>query len=336
MDGVTDHPYRYIQKKYGNPDVVYTEFTSVEGVCHGADRLLQDFLFDETQRPIVAQIYGTTPQFFRETATLLCQLGFDGIDINMGCPAKNVAHSGAGAALITTPDLAKTIVTQTKAGVTDWAEGKSAINCSHISETIAKEVQKRHTALPAEYQSRNQVIPVSVKTRIGYDKPMAAEWVQHLLEVEPAVIALHGRTLKQQYSGLADWDEIARAAEVIKHTNTLVFGNGDTKNRNHAVELSQKYNIDGVLIGRSSFGNPYVFLPEGERPKKNIFQVALEHTQLYQDTYAHHERYSFLPMRKHLGWYVRSIPNAKEVRRQLFQTNTTDDVKHVFLAYNLL
>ena len=98
MDGVTDQPFRHIQKKYGNPPVVYTEFTSTEGVCHGAEQLLSDFLYDETQRPIIAQIYGTTPEFFRQTTILLCELGFDGIDINMGCPAKNVAHSGAGAA----------------------------------------------------------------------------------------------------------------------------------------------------------------------------------------------------------------------------------------------
>src|SRR5262245_47814010 len=95
MDGVSDHPFRQIQKKYGQPAVVYTEFTSVEGVCHGADRLLKDFLFDESQRPIIGQIYGTTPEYFRQTSIVLCELGFDGIDINMGCPAKNVAHAGA-------------------------------------------------------------------------------------------------------------------------------------------------------------------------------------------------------------------------------------------------
>ncbi|MDQ5950783.1 MAG: hypothetical protein QG639_59, partial [Patescibacteria group bacterium] len=129
MDGVTDQPFRFIQKKYGKPAVVITEFTSVEGVCHGASPLLKDFQFDESQRPVVAQIYGTTPDFFRQTAIILCELGFDGIDINMGCPAKNVAHSGAGAALIQTPDLAQEIIRAVQQGISEWKNGATVDNC---------------------------------------------------------------------------------------------------------------------------------------------------------------------------------------------------------------
>ena len=132
MDGLTDHPFRHIQKKYGNPTIMYTEFTSVEGVCHGATQLLKDFLFDETQRPLIAQIYGTTPSYFRQTAILLCQLGFDGIDINMGCPVKNVAHSGAGAALIKTPRLAQEIIAATKQGVINWQNGMREKDCPDL------------------------------------------------------------------------------------------------------------------------------------------------------------------------------------------------------------
>src|SRR3972149_8194050 len=133
MDGVTDHPYRHIQKKYGRPDVVYTEFATVEGFCRGVEKVLDDFLFNEEQRPIVAQIYGTSPQLFREAATALCQMGFDGIDINMGCPAKSVAHSGAGAALILTPKLAQEILKATKAGVGGWQNGKNVRDFCNIT-----------------------------------------------------------------------------------------------------------------------------------------------------------------------------------------------------------
>ena len=120
MDGITDSSFRYIQKKYGSPDVVYTEFATVEGLCRNAIRPLDDLIFDESQRPIVAQIYGKTLDFFRQTAIMVCELGFDGIDINMGCPAKNVAHSGSGAALIQTPELAQAIIKTTQAGVPLW------------------------------------------------------------------------------------------------------------------------------------------------------------------------------------------------------------------------
>jgi tRNA-dihydrouridine synthase len=338
MDGVTDQPFRHIQKKYGNPDVVYTEFTSVEGVCHGAMRLLEDFLYDETQRPIVAQIYGTTPQFFRETATILCELGFDGIDINMGCHAKNVAHSGAGAALIQTPSLAQEIIAETKAGVADYGQGLRARDCEHITEPIWKEVERRHQLLPKRYQER-AAIPVSVKTRIGYGPKVVDEWIPTLMELEPAVIAVHGRTLKQHYGGRADWDAIAKGAEYTKGTDTLYFGNGDVLTYEQAIDKVETYGVDGVLIGRGAFGNPFCFWPpqqfEQETPP-TIYEIALEHCQLYEQTYRHNHKYSFLPMRKHLGWYVKAIPDATTIRQKLFQTNNLQEVKAVFNEYGLI
>ena len=383
MDGVTDQPYRHIQKKYGRPDVIYTEFTSVEGVCHKAERLLRDFLYDETQRPIVAQIFGTTPDYFRQTAVLLCQLGFDGIDLNMGCPAKNVAQSGAGAALIKTPQLAQEIIKATQAGVQDWINGKTARDCPDISAKIATEVEKRHKKLPEEYQKKRQV-PVSVKTRVGFDEKITTGWISILLEVKPTVIALHGRTLRQAYGGEADWEEIGRAVKLAhdfsqknSQPRTLILGNGDVKSYEQAIEKVEKYGVDGVLIGRASFGNPFVFQPKSPnhlsdpefsqnsagmhsifctcsifsqkcrvQKVKNVrrtqstkilkYQVALEHAQLYEKTYAYDERANFLPMRKHLGWYVRGLDGAKEIRSKLFQTNNSQEVEEIFKKYELL
>jgi nifR3 family TIM-barrel protein len=337
MDGVTDHPFRHIVKKYGQPDLIYTEFTSVEGVCHGATQLLEDFLFDESQRPAIAQIYGTTPQFFRETAVILCELGFDGIDINMGCPAKNVAHSGAGAALIRTPELAQEIVRQTKAGVQDYLNGMRAKDCPHIVKSIAAEVERRHQLLSPPYQNLKEV-PVSVKTRVGYDQKIAESWIATLLEVEPVAIALHGRTLKQQYSGFADWDEIGKAVAVAASTPTLILGNGDVKTKEDALQKVAIYGVDGVLMGKGSFGNPAIFKTEEElrtQPLPSIYQIAIEHSQLYQDTYSHREKYSFMPMRKHLGWYIKAIPAAAEIRQKLFRTDSVEDVQAVFAEYGL-
>ncbi len=333
MDGVTDQPYRHIQRKYGNLDIIYTEFTNVEGICHGATTLLKDFLFDETQRPIVAQIYGKTPEYFRQTAIILCELGFDGIDINMGCPAKSVDHSGSGAALIKTPKLAQEIIKASKQGVQDYLNGQRVKDCSDITTEISEVVKKRHGLLPKEYQKARD-IPVSVKTRIGYSTPVVEEWISTLLEMDPAAIAVHGRTLKQQYSGDANWDEIKKAADLCHQTNTIILGNGDIKTLKDINEKVKKYDVDGVLVGRASFGNPFVFVENQDQDNgdvnKDIFKVALEHCKLFEETYSSGLRYNFLPMRKHLGWYVRSIPNAKVVRADLFKTNSSKEVEAVF------
>lgn len=341
MDGVSDHPYRHIQKKYGRPDIIYTEFTNVEGLCHGATSLLKDFIYDETQRPIVAQIYGKTPEYFRQTAIILCQLGFDGVDINMGCPAKTVENSGSGAALIKTPFLAQEIIKATKQGVQDYLNGQRAKDCVDISQEILKKVEDISKGLPKKYQKPRN-IPVSVKTRIGYSGSVVEEWISTLLEMKPAAIALHGRTLKQQYSGEASWNDIKMAANLCKKTDTLILGNGDIQNLEDANSKITKYNVDGVLIGRSSFGNPYIFKKIDNQNNfdvrekttnnlpKNIFQIAIEHSKLFEETYSNDPRYNFMPMRKHLGWYVRSISNAKLVRADLFKTNNSKEVEEVF------
>lgn len=336
MDGVTDHPYRFIQKKYGKSPVIYTEFTSVEGICHGALRLLKDFKYDETQRPIVAQIYGTTPDFFRQTAILLCELGFDGIDINMGCPAKNVAHSGAGAALIKTPLLAQQIIRATYLGIEDYINGKNTADCKNITAEIATEIQKFHHALPEPYKNKRR-IPVSVKTRVGYDSAVIESWIPTLLEESPSAIAIHGRTLAQHYSGLANWDNIARAAEIIHQTTTLVIGNGDAQDFENAIELSQKYNVDGVLLGRATFGNPFALRRNTSVTDPSLFEIALEHAILFENTYSpDNDKFNFLPMRKHLGWYVKNVPNASEIRKEIFAANNSSEVENIFINHRLI
>ncbi|MBV7327011.1 tRNA-dihydrouridine synthase [Chloroflexi bacterium TSY] len=344
MDGVTDHPLRHIQKKYGNPMVVFTEFTSVEGICMGSVRLLKDFLYDETQRPIVAQIYGHTPEYFRQTAIALCQLGFDGIDINMGCPAKSVAHRGAGAGLIKRPQLAQEIVKATKRGVQEWFNGATVCNCADIAAPIAAEIEARQRRLPIQYQERRSV-PVSVKTRVGYEAPVVETWISHLMASEPVAISIHGRTLKQGYGGDADWEAIGKAVELTQGTQTLLLGNGDVQSMQDALEQVRGYGVDGVLIGRASFGNPFVFQQDNvighlgldeDAPQGNrypILNIALEHACLYEETFRGYERYHFPPMRKHLGWYARSVPSAKGLRTNLTKTSSAEEVRAVLEEY---
>jgi len=335
MDGITDSSFRYIQKKYGSPDVIYTEFATVEGLCRNAIRPLDDLIFDESQRPIVAQIYGKTPDFFRQTAIMVCELGFGGVDINMGCPAKNVAHSGSGAALIQTPELAQAIVKATQIGVEEWVNGKTVNDCPDISARIKKQVKLRHQALPTKYQ-QHSAIPVSIKTRIGYSQPSIDTWLPTLLETKPAVIAVHGRTLKQQYGGQADWSMIAKAKEIAKDSGTLILGNGDVKDYHQATELCTKYNLDGVLIGRHACGNPFVFKSPNMDDHISIFIVALDHATKHEAGCQNQNPHSFMPMRKHLSWYIKGISQASEIRAQLVTTNSALEVASIFEKYGLL
>lgn len=346
MDGVTDQPFRHIQKKYGNPAVMYTEFTCVEGITHGAVRLLKDFLFDQTQRPIIAQIYGHTPVDFQTVTTIVCALGFDGVDINMGCPAKNVTHSGSGAALIKTPQLAKKIVHSVKKGVADWVNGKD-IDDLPLTEEIKNTLQlvissasPRLVSLgrkdsQSESESRNPFrssIPVSIKTRVGFDKPVTEDWIKTLLETEPVAIALHGRTLKQYYGGDASWQEIGKAVQTAAGSGVKIIGNGDVKTLEQAQNKISDYGVDGVLLGRAAMGNPWVFT--GHQPTvAEKFAVALEHSKLYENTYQNDERYNFLPMRKHLGWYIKDFPNASQLRQQLIRSDGVADVEKI-LRFN--
>jgi len=344
MNGITDHPFRYIQKKYGSPTPMFTEFSSVHGLSHGDKKLLKDFLYDESQRPIIAQIYGYTPDLFRQTAIVLCQLGFDGIDINMGCPAKSVAHGGSGAGLIKTPRLAQQIVQASKQGVHEWQAGATARNCPDIPSFIADEVERRHRSLTPYYRAARP-IPVSVKTRIGYAESEVDEWIPYLLESEPVALSIHGRTLKQGYSGSSDWDEIGRSADIARGSETLILGNGDIQSPADARTRVADYGVDGALIGRASYGNPFIFNQaneyaheyettlQDEAHRHQMLHIALEHARLYEESFQHLDRYQFAPMRKHLGWYVRSLPGARGLRRDLTQTSSVDEVVEIVDRY---
>ncbi len=344
MDGVTDHPFRHIQKRYGNPDLLVTEFVRVERLAAGEMKLLRMLLYDESQRPIAAQVYGTTPAAFRAVAVLLCRLGFDGIDINMGCPSSSVAENGAGAGLIRTPELATEIIAATRAGVADWHNGATAWDLPDLPPEVAELVEMTHAQLPPRFQQQRS-IPVSVKTRIGYDQPQVDNWIPHLLDAAPAAIGIHGRTLAQAYGGRADWDAIGRAVELARGSGTLVLGNGDVANRIDGLARTRAFGVDGVLIGRASHGNPFVFCADPDDPHESmqgdgvagsqfpLLAIAAEHAALFEASLSEWPSYSFHLMHKHLRWYARRVPGARALRRKLIEARTAADVHHVLEGY---
>jgi tRNA-dihydrouridine synthase B len=338
MDGVSDAPFRLVQARVGRPDIVFTEFTNVEGLWRGDLRLLDAFLYDDAERPAVAQIFGSTPQDFYRSAIMVCELGFDGVDINMGCPSKCVTGKGGGAALIREPLLAQEIVRATKQGVEDWANGQTLEGIGLVPERIAR-IRQMNEARRSPIVRRR--LPVSVKTRLGYDSVIIEDWVKVLLEVEPVAISLHGRTLRQMYTGSADWDAIARAAEIVRQTPTLILGNGDIHSPEDVLRRLRQTNVHGVLIGRASMGNPWLFrdiraalaaqqageLQPAPRPTATErLLTALQHVQLFSALLPNHR---FVELRKHLSWYCRDFFDAVALRRQLVQTNSLSEVEQI-------
>ncbi len=325
MDGVTDAPFRYITCKYSKPSLVMTEFTNVEGLARGAVKMLRAFRYDETERPVVAQIYGVEIDSFYKATVMLAHLGYDGIDINMGCPANAVAKRGSGAALIQTPELAKEIIRSCKKGTEDFANGITMEEAGVHENIIAAVHEMNEGAGRANIEKKN--LPVSVKTRIGFKEIVVEEWVKHLLEEDPANITMHGRTLKQMYMGEANWEEIAKGAAICKDMGTSYLGNGDILTLEAAHQRIKDYNVDGVLIGRATFGNPW-FFGDHEPTKEEKFKVAIEHCELFEKMMP---EVPFVHMRSHLGWYVKGFDGAREMRKDLMQSNSTEEVRDILI-----
>lgn len=345
MDGVSDAAFRFITAKYGKPDVITTEFISVDGIAYGAARLFDDFIYHQIERPVVAQIFGIEPEYFYQAAQIICELGFDGVDINMGCPAKTVSRRGAGAGLILNPKLAQEIVLAVKAGITDWQQSGLS---NKISEKVLTEMwstKQRLIDLGVEFAHDRKLVPVSVKTRIGYSEVQVEQWIPKLLEVQPASIAVHGRTLKQMYQGEADWQALSMVGEIITGYNSQQKGiekvnyiaNGDVDSPEIAKMRLEQSKADGLYIGRGSYGNPWIFadiksylsgnsLSSEERSLETKARVAYEHALLH---YKLKGESGFVQMRKHLAWYLRGFPGAVKLRVALMQANSPVEVKAI-------
>jgi nifR3 family TIM-barrel protein len=340
MDGVTDASFRFITAKHGRPDVMFTEFVNIQAAFYSPHTLIKDLTYSEVERPLVAQIYGRAPELFYKVAHIVCALGFDGLDINMGCPSRKVAASGCGAALIRAPELAREIIRAARRGIEDWHAGQSLTKIG-IEPAVIKEIETANDLRSDSPQPREKrLIPVSVKTRLGYEHNIVEDWIPVLLEEQPSVISLHGRTLQQGYRGSADWSAIARAVEIAKGSETLILGNGDVQDLNDACNRARETGVDGVLLGRAAQGNPWVFAKKsGAKSPGRIdagmgagpatvdlaerFRVIAEHCEHYEKLM---DNRNFVAMRKHLTWYCRNFRGAADLRSQMTRVNSARDV----------
>jgi tRNA-dihydrouridine synthase len=348
MDGVTDASFRSIIAQQGRPDVTFTEFTHVHDVSRGPEVFLDTLIYSDIERPMVAQLYGNDPELFYQAAHAVCELGFDGLDVNMGCPSKSVASSGSGAGLIRTPEVARAILQAAKRGIDDWAGGQTLEQAGFTPARVAafRRLNQERGGVP---QAARRPIPLSVKTRLGYDSVMVENWVEHLMQEQPAVISLHGRTLRQMYRGTADWSAIARATSIVKGTGTLLFGNGDIQSLQEAVTRVRETGVDGVLVGRAVLGAPWFFrskdrareLARGasgsgvESCAEDVsldqrFAVLLDHARQFQALCGQSR---FYRMRKHLGWYCKAFPHAAALRARMVHVSSVNELESVLDDY---
>lgn len=293
MADLTCPVYRQLIAKYGKPDIMFTEFVACDGLCSvGRENLLPIFRYAENQQPIVAQLFGSRPDNFYTCAQLAVKLGFAGIDINMGCPDKTILKQGAGSDLITNPELALKIINKTKEGAGS--------------------------------------IPVSVKTRLGYNQDSVKDWIAILLKAEPVAITIHGRTKKQMYAGEADWQAIKLAVELRNKlgSKTLIIGNGDITSLEIAQQRIDENGVDGVMVGRSLLGNPWFFNKEIQKQNlslREVCQVLLEHARLYESMNGVDNK--FFTLRKHFGFYLKGFTDVKPLRMALMVASNADEVE---------
>lgn len=319
MDGVTDCAFRQTQCYVQKPDLIFTEFVSAEGISRGGVKLYDQLLFLPNERPIIGQLFGKDPESFYKGAIILSHLGFDGIDINMGCPAKTVTQHGSGAALIGKPEIAAELIKSTQQGIEDYASGKTKITDIGL-KNASLEVIRRNLKF-SNITTRNKP-SFSIKTRLGISENTVDTWIPFLLQFKPDFLTLHGRTLKQGYAGTADWSAISAAANMSHDSGVPMFGNGDIQSRQQALDFCQRFNVDGALIGRASMGNPWVFTDQVPS-FRDRFSIMCYHAQKFQEIFPHRQ---FDPLRRHFLLYTSGHPRAKQLRNQIVHLTSIEQL----------
>ncbi|MBM7649749.1 tRNA-dihydrouridine synthase [Bacillus ectoiniformans] len=292
MEDVTDVVFRHVVSEAGRPDVFFTEFTNTESYCHpeGIQSVRGRLTFTEDEQPIVAHIWGDKPEFFRQMSIGMAELGFKGLDINMGCPVPNVAQNGKGSGLIRRPEVAAELIQAAKAGG----------------------------------------LPVSVKTRLGYTEVDEWRvWLKHLLEQDIVNLSIHLRTRKEMSKVDAHWELIPEIKQLRDEVapDTLLTINGDIPDRETGLKLVEQYGVDGVMIGRGIFTNPFAFEKEPkDHSSKELLDLLRLHLDLH-DKYSQLELRSFKALHRFFKIYVKGFRGAAELRNQLMNTETTDEVR---------
>jgi tRNA-dihydrouridine synthase len=328
MDGITDAAFRLTQVEISKPDIIFTEFVSAEGIAHNAVKLFDQLLYSPIERPIVAQLFGKDPNSFYLATIILCHLGFGGIDINMGCPAKKVTEHGSGAALINNPKLAGEIIVATKKGIADYQNNPKIINTLNLKQKFLDVINRNlnYSCPPLVKEGlgeiENKKISFSIKTRIGILDSQVDTWIPFLCSFSPDFITLHGRTLKQGYAGTANWDEIAKAAVICHNHGVKIIGNGDIQSRSMGNEYCAKYHTDGALIGRAAMGNPWVF-DDKTVSFKDKYEAMLTHARHFTKIFSHRR---FDPLRHHFLLYVSGHPQATLLRQQIVKLTSIDQL----------
>lgn len=293
MEDVTDTVFRRIVAACARPSVFFTEFTSVDGLfSRGRDAVIHRLDYAPEEHPIVAQIWGNKPELFFKAAALISEMKFDGVDINAGCPEKNVTSHGGGACLIKDAPLMKEIIQAVKEGAG---------------------------------------IPVSVKTRLGYKK-ISDDWIQFLLEQNLDALTIHGRTVTELSKVPAHWDAIAKAVRLRDQMkkDTVIIGNGDVLDYADAVKKCTAYGTDGAMIGRGIFHNLWAFDPHGVSHMDDhaeLVRMMRRHIRLFTATWG--DRKNFAVLKKFFKIYVQGFPDASHVRERLMETTTWQEAEAI-------
>ena len=331
MDGITDEPMRFITAKYGRPGVIFTEFINVEYAACRPEKLLERFLYSDIERPIVAQISGIDTDLFYQFTFAAAYLGFDGVDINMGCPSKSVTSRGGGAALIGDYKLVRELVSSAYQAIGDWQEGKKidAVILNKNVLSAIKKIDSRNHRLGVKKKSTRPV-GLSVKTRLGIKEPLIKDWLGFLVSLPLDAITVHGRTLAQKHSGLVDWPALSLAAKIAHQQDKIFLGNGSVGSLAEAKIITKQYGLDGVLIGRGAIGNPGIF--SNRKPdKKDQLKAMMDHACYYLDLFGQD---NFLNLRKHLGRYPKGFPGARRLRAQLVRTSSYRELEEIIGVSN--
>lgn len=289
MEDVTDTVFRQLLVDCGRPSVMFTEFTNVDGICSqkGFKHVSQRLVYTEPERPLVAQIWGTNPETFKEAARIIKSLGFDGIDINMGCPERGVVRKGAGGGCIKHPEVAAKLIQAVKEGAPN--------------------------------------LPVSVKTRIGLKEIQTEEWTGFLLDQDIAALTVHLRTVREMSNPPAHWDEIEKVVKLRnkKKCDTLIFGNGDINSLEEAKQKVEKYKIDGVMIATGIFHNPWMFnenIAPLKVPIQDRFNLLRHHVDIWDKTWGNTK--NFQALKKYFKIYIQGFDGASDYRVELMKANS--------------
>lgn len=293
MDDVTDTVFRRIVGSCAAPDLYFTEFVNVDGLqSPGRQKLMKKLLFTDEEKPIVAQIWGKNPENYYKTAKELVDMGFAGVDINMGCPAKSEVKAGTCSALINNRPLAVEIIKATQEGVD-----------GHV--------------------------PVSVKTRLGFNE-VDFTWHELLLQQELDMLTVHGRTRKEMSKVPAHWDDIGHIRQLrdSMDVDTLVVGNGDVENKQHGLRLAEKYRLDGIMLGRGIFHDPYAFAEESpweSISREDRITLYRRQVELFAETWKDRQR-PIHTLNKFCKIYIQGFDGAKELRERFMAAASTDEL----------